>query len=74
MGNNYSIDDLYKVAGADLTQKVLDLFEGNEASSIRWFYNPNRALGYKTPYSVCQEGNPGEVERIIHRLEHGVLL
>ncbi len=74
MEKQYTIDDLYRDAGIGLANMVINLFEGHKDSSVSWFYRPNRALGYKTPYEACKEGNPGEVERIIGCLEHGVFL
>lgn len=55
-----------------LTQAV-ELFEGNKASALRWFVQPNRALGNLAPLDMAAtETGAREVEHLIGRLEHGV--
>ena len=55
-----------------LTQAV-ELFEGNKASALRWFVQPNRALGNLSPLEMAAtETGAREVENLIGRLEHGV--
>ncbi len=55
-----------------LTQAV-ELFEDNKASALRWFVQPNRALGNLSPLEMAAtETGAREVENLIGRLEHGV--
>ena len=55
-----------------LTQAV-ELFEGHKASALRWFVQPNRALGTLSPLEMAAtETGAREVENLIGRLEHGV--
>lgn len=55
-----------------LTQAV-ELFEGQKASALRWFVQPNRALGNRSPLEMAAtETGAREVENLIGRLEHGV--
>lgn len=55
-----------------LTQAV-ELFEGNKAPALRWFVQPNRALGNFSPLEMAAtETGAREVEHLIGRLEHGV--
>ena len=59
---------------ASLFEQAVDLFEGDAAAARRWLAAPNRALGGESPLSFA-ETEPGvrEVERLIGRLEHGVV-
>ena len=55
-----------------LTQAV-ELFEGQKTPALRWFVNPNRALGNLSPLEMAAtETGAREVENLIGRLEHGV--
>lgn len=55
-----------------LTQAV-ELFEGQKPSAVRWFVQPNRALGNRSPLEMAAtETGAREVENLIGRLEHGV--
>ncbi|MFH1455335.1 MAG: hypothetical protein ABIF40_00095 [archaeon] len=61
--NNYTIEDIYKVAGEDLTRKMLGLID-NEEDLISWFYSPNKFFDKKSPYDVLQE-DPSKLEKVI---------
>lgn len=55
-----------------LTQAVA-LFEGQKPPALRWFVQPNRALGTLSPLEMAAtETGAREVENLIGRLEHGV--
>ncbi|MEK7833823.1 MAG: antitoxin Xre/MbcA/ParS toxin-binding domain-containing protein [Acidobacteriota bacterium] len=55
-----------------LAQSVA-LFEGQKPSALRWFVQPNRALGNLSPLEMAStETGAREVENLIGRLEHGV--
>ena len=55
-----------------LTQAIV-LFEGRKPSALRWFVQPNCALGNLSPLEMAAtETGAREVENLIGRLEHGV--
>ncbi len=61
------------VSVSRLLAQTLELFEGNKENALRWFTNPNRALGGLSPIEVAAtETGSREVENLIGRLEHGV--
>ncbi|HEX4948735.1 MAG TPA: antitoxin Xre/MbcA/ParS toxin-binding domain-containing protein [Blastocatellia bacterium] len=52
---------------------AVELFEGNKTSALRWFVQPNRALGNFSPLEMAAtETGAREVENLMGRLEHGV--
>ena len=52
---------------------TFELFEGDAAAGLRWFTDPNRALGGMAPIEAsATETGAREVENLIGRLEHGV--
>jgi putative toxin-antitoxin system antitoxin component (TIGR02293 family) len=56
-----------------LLAQAVALFEGQKPSALRWFVQPNRALGNLTPLEMAAtETGAREVENLIGRLEHGV--
>ncbi len=56
-----------------LLAQAIALFEGNKPSALRWFVQPNRALGNLSPLEMAAtETGAREVENLIGRLEHGV--
>ena len=68
--DNYSISDVRKIAGEDLTDRMLDVFE-DETKVVNWFYSSNKALGV-SPSEYCIEGKSSEIEKILGRIEHGI--
>jgi putative toxin-antitoxin system antitoxin component (TIGR02293 family) len=53
---------------------AVDLFEGDVDRAKAWFERPQRALGNATPASAVRtDVGAREVERVIGRLEHGVV-
>ena len=65
-----SSERLFRISS--LFQKALEVFE-DRTEARRWFMNPKRALGGKTPleYSETEVG-AREVEDLLGRLEYGV--
>ena len=56
-----------------LLSQAIALFEGSKPSALRWFVQPNRALGNLSPLEMAAtETGAREVENLIGRLEHGV--
>lgn len=56
-----------------LIAQAIALFEGSKPSALRWFVQPNRALGKLSPLEMAAtETGAREVENLIGRLEHGV--
>lgn len=52
---------------------TFELFEGQAAAGLRWFTEPNRALGGLAPIeAAATETGAREVENLIGRLEHGI--
>ena len=52
---------------------AVELFEGDNATALRWLTAPRKALEGKTPLAyACTEVGAREVENLIGRLEHGV--
>jgi uncharacterized protein (DUF2384 family) len=73
MPENYSPkDDMYRLAGKDLVEKMIDVLE-SEDNAERWFYSPLIALGGKRPYDCCMNRNISDIEELLIRIEHGVL-
>ncbi len=61
------------VSVSRLLAQTFELFEGNTEAGMRWFQNPNRALGGQSPLQVAAtETGAREVENLIGRLEYGV--
>lgn len=55
--------------------KALDLCEGDADAACRWFHTPAQALGGERPIAVAgTDLGSREVEALIDRLEHGVLV
>ncbi len=53
---------------------ALDLFESDRTAALAWLSRPNRALNGKAPLRLSTtEVGAREVERLITRLEHGVI-
>jgi putative toxin-antitoxin system antitoxin component (TIGR02293 family) len=53
--------------------RVLKLFEGDRQAATDWLTSAQPALGGATPLDLAQtDVGAREVERLIHRLEHGV--
>ncbi len=53
---------------------AIDLFDGDRVAAKGWLQSPQRALGSETPLAFASnEVGAREVERLIGRLEHGVV-
>ncbi|MBA0179166.1 DUF2384 domain-containing protein [Pectobacterium carotovorum] len=56
-----------------VSERAVELFEGDVTSAEKWLSEPNRALGWKSPNEMLS--NPSgidEVLRLIAQLQHGV--
>ena len=61
------------VSVSRLLAQTFELFEGNTEAGLRWFQNPNRALGGLSPIeAAATETGAREVENLIGRLEQGI--
>lgn len=58
----YTLEEIYKIAGDDLTNLMKSLNENSDDELIVWFYSPNKALDNKTPYDMAKE-NPSKLEK-----------
>jgi putative toxin-antitoxin system antitoxin component (TIGR02293 family) len=46
---------------------------GDKIKAARWLRRPNRALAGKTPFQTLDtDRGVGQVETVLHRVEHGV--
>ena len=54
---------------------AIELFEGDAEGAREWMMQPRRALGGPSPFEMARtEVGAGEVVRLIHQLEHGVII
>ena len=54
--------------------KAIELFEGDNPAALQWLHAPLTALGGASPLAMSRtEPGSQEVERLITRLEHGVI-
>jgi putative toxin-antitoxin system antitoxin component (TIGR02293 family) len=62
------------VRASRIFARALSLFEGDRDAAKHWLSEPQKALGGEVPLAVARtEVGALEVERLIGRLEHGVL-
>jgi len=62
------------VRAARLFHQMLELFEGDADTARAWLTRPQRGLGGATPLEFARtETGAREVERLLGRLEHGVV-
>ena len=60
---------------ARVFSRALSLFEGDSDGAQDWMMRGSRALGGPSPFEMAKtEVGAGEVERLIHQLEHGVII
>jgi len=60
---------------ARVFSRAIELFEGDSEGAREWMMQPRRALGGPSPFEMARtEVGAGEVERLIHQLEHGVII
>ncbi|MDC9817839.1 MbcA/ParS/Xre antitoxin family protein [Pectobacterium polonicum] len=56
-----------------VSERAVELFEGDVASAEKWLTETNRALGWKSPAEVLSsQSGIDEVLRLITQLQHGV--
>ncbi len=62
------------VRAARLFHQMQELFEGDVEGARTWLTRPQRGLGGATPFDFARtETGAREVERLLGRLEHGVV-
>lgn len=60
---------------ARVFSRSIELYGGNEDSARRWMMRPRPALGGPSPFEMARtEVGAREVEKLIHQLEHGVVI
>jgi putative toxin-antitoxin system antitoxin component (TIGR02293 family) len=60
---------------ARVFSRAIELFEGDSEGAREWMMRPRPALGGPSPFEMARtEVGAGEVERLIHQLEHGVII
>lgn len=56
-----------------VSERAVELFEGDVASAEKWLVTPNLALDWKTPVEILSsQSGIDEVLRLIAQLQHGV--
>lgn len=56
-----------------VSERAIELFEGDAAMAEKWLSEPNRALGWKSPNEILSsQSGIDEVLRLIAQLQHGV--
>ncbi|MDE8755928.1 MbcA/ParS/Xre antitoxin family protein [Pectobacterium polaris] len=56
-----------------VSERAVELFEGDAASAEKWLSEPNRALEWKSPNEILSsQSGIDEVLRLIMQLQHGV--
>ncbi len=60
---------------ARVFSRAIDLFDGDEDLAQAWMMRPRRALGGPSPFEMARtEVGAREVEKLIHQIEHGVVI
>jgi len=60
---------------ARIFSRAIELYGGNEDSARTWMMSPRRALGGPSPFEMARtEVGAREVEKLIHQIEHGVVI
>ena len=60
---------------ARVYSRAIELYGGNVDSARAWMMRPSRALGEVTPFDMARtEVGAREVEKLIHQIEHGVVI
>ena len=76
MQNQYTIDDVFNVAGKNLAN-VLKASFNDDAEIVDWFYKPNTGYLFKgkSPYEFCSEdkNNHNKLEAALINLASGNL-
>lgn len=72
-GRLSSLESERLIRFARLFDKATEVFGGDEAVAAKWFKQPARALGEKTPLKIAEtEIGAQEVKALLVRIEHGV--
>ena len=60
---------------ARVFSRAIELYGGNVDSAQAWMMRPNRALGGASPFEMARtEVGAREVEKLVHQIEHGVII
>ena len=60
---------------ARVFSRAIELFEGDAEGAREWMMRPRPALGGPSPFEMARtEVGAAEVERLIHQLDHGVII
>ncbi len=60
---------------ARVFSRAIGLYSGNEDLARAWMMRPRRALGGPSPFEMARtEVGAREVEKLIHQIEHGVVI
>ena len=60
---------------ARVFSRAIELYEGSSEGAQAWMMRPNRALGGPSPFEMARtEVGAREVEKLIHQIEHGVVI
>jgi putative toxin-antitoxin system antitoxin component (TIGR02293 family) len=60
---------------ARVFSRAIELYGGNEVLARSWMMRPRRALGGPSPFEMARtEVGAREVEKLIHQIEHGVVI
>ena len=60
---------------ARVFSRAIELYVGNVETARAWMMRPNRALGGVSPFEMARtEVGAREVEKLIHQIEHGVII
>lgn len=70
---NYIIDNVYKTAGKDLTDRLLAIFQDKQ-QVVDWFYQPIKVLDDSKPSDLCGTKKQYILEQVISELESGTLM
>jgi len=57
-GPDYTIDDVYRIAGKELVAKlrgIIDDKKNTDENIVEWFYKPNKFFENKSPFEICKE-------------------
>ena len=69
------LTEMYDTAGKKLVNEIMDFFETkDDQDCLDFYYSPNRALGYESPYERCKAKRKKEVSNLLQQLEHGIFV
>ena len=69
MHDEHTINDVYKLAGNERTDKLLEMIE--EKALVTWFYTPNKVFENRRPIDLCNTNEAKRLDQMIAQLEEG---